>query len=491
MIAERLATPWTPGAGLYSLPGSLVVTLRLGEAPEAIPSQIDVRSRAAAPAVKFGCGQIDRMIRNFANGALISRVHAASASLGQRGKNHQKFNDHEAMSGVSRTFRLDVDPGTPIGRLISALNEVPIVEHASPNYLTSAPFAAPSGVTPATTPPAPPISIEQAWESRDLLFAREAMAYETGDSGTIVAIIDCGISPQHPEMANRFRAGYDTVQLGAGDFATGVKLLGDVAHADNKPIDRFVGHGMGCAGIIGAIGSEIPPGLAGDCPLLPVRVLGAAQLPGKRNPVGLGAISDIDMGLKMAVDLGATVLNMSFGTAESALEPGVPKPHADVVRYALDRGCVLVAASGNSGQEEVYWPAAYDGVIAVGSVGADGKPSHFSTRGNHVAVSATGERVVTCALNGYQLATGTSFAAPFVSAAAALLVSRARRRSYALGSEEVRRLLSETATPWPNKEITGYGSGILNAAAALAALDREVDSSPPAELEPDAPDFLQ
>jgi subtilisin family serine protease len=492
LIAERLATPWTPGAGLYSLPGSLTLTLRLGEAPEEIPSQIDVRSRAVAPAVKFGCGQIDRMIRNFANGALISRVHAASASLGLRGKSHLKFNDREVVSGVSRVFRLDVEPGTPIGRLISALNEVSIVEHASPNYLTSAPFeAAPSGVTPATTPPAPPITLEQAWESRDLLCAREAMAYEPGDSGIIVAIVDCGVSPHHPEMANRFRAGFDTVQLGAGDFATGVKLLGDAAHADNKPIDRFVGHGMGCAGILGAVGNEIPPGLAGDCGLIPIRVLGAAELPGKRTPVGLGAISDIDMGLKMAVDLGATVLNMSFGTAERSLEPGAPKPHAEVVRYALDHGCILVAASGNSGQEEMYWPAAYDGVIAVGSVGADGKPSHFSTRGSHVALSATGERVVTCGLNGYQLATGTSFAAPFVSAAAALLVSRARRRSYVLSSEGVRRLLSETATPWPNKEIMGYGSGILNAAAALAALDREVDSSTPAELEPDAPDFLQ
>jgi subtilisin family serine protease len=483
MITRNLSTPWAPATGGYSLPGSMTLTLRLGEAPDDIPSQIDVRGRAVAPATKLDGGAIDRMIRNLANGALITRVHSAAASLGQRGKGHKKFDDLEEHCGMSRTFRLEVDPGTPIGRLVASLSEVSIVESASPNYLSSAPFDAPP------VSPTAPVRVDQAWESRDLLFAREAMAYEPGDLSVIVAILDCGVSPQHPEV--RFRSGFDSVQLGAGDFASGITLLGDVARADTKPIDRYVGHGMGCAGIIGAVGDEIPPGLAGNCELLPIRVLGAAKLPGKQKPVGLGAATDIDMGMKMAVDLGGKVFNLSFGTADSSLEAGAPKPHADVVRYALSRGCVLVAASGNSGKEEVYWPAAYDGVIAVGSVGADGKPSHFSTRGDHVALSAAGEQVVTCALEGYQLATGTSFAAPFVTAASALLVSRARRRSFALSGEDVRRLLAETATPWPTREVRGYGSGILNAAAALAALDREVDSSPPAEAELDAPDLSQ
>src|SRR5262249_48103696 len=110
----------------------------------------------------------------------------------------------------------------------------------------------------------------------------------------------------------------------------------------------------------------------------------------------------------------------------------------------------------------------------------------------HVALCAVGERVATCSLDGYQLATGTSFAAPFTAAAAALLVSRAQRRSYPLSSEDVRRILMDTATPWPSNgtrgEIKGYGAGILNVVDALAALDREVDRSPPSDADPDAPD---
>jgi subtilisin family serine protease len=484
LIARHLSTPWAPDASLYSLPGSMVLKLRLGEAPEHVPSQIDVRSRAVAAATKLDGGVVDRLIRHYTNGVRISRVHPAAASLGMRGAMHCNFSDEEHICGLSRTFRVDMDRGSPIQRLVDALNDVTTVEGASLNYLCCLPFEA-SAARAAT------LDLAEAWESRDTIFAREAMAYEPGDSGVSVAVVDCGVAPHHPETVHRFRSGFDTVQLGSSDFAPGVTLLGDETLVDTKPIDEYVGHGMACAGIIGAVGQRIPPGLAGECSLLPVRVLGAAKLPGKAEPVGLGAISDIDAGMKMAIDLEGKVLNMSFGTPDSALEPEAPKPHADVVKYALLRGCVLVAASGNSGSEEVYWPAAYEGVIAAGSCGSDEKPSHFTTRGSHVALCAVGERVATCALDGYQLATGTSFAAPFVSAAAALLVSRAQRRSYPLDGPTVRRLLMESATPWPGKDTKGYGTGILNAFAALEALDREIDRSPPEDAEPNAPDITE
>jgi subtilisin family serine protease len=234
---------------------------------------------------------------------------------------------------------------------------------------------------------------------------------------------------------------------------------------------------MGCSGIIGAIGERIPPGLAGNCQILPIRVLGAAQVPGRPAPIGIGSIADIDAGMKMAVDLGAKVLNMSFGTADTALDPVAPKPHTDVVRYACLRGCVLVAASGNSGLHEVYWPAAFNGVIAVGSVGLTGRPSAFTTTGDHVGLCAPGERVATAALDDYQLATGTSFAAPFAAAAAALLVSRAEGRSFPIDGAVVRQILCASTSPF-TMPTAGCGTGILNAFAALQQLDRYIDAAP-------------
>jgi subtilisin family serine protease len=86
-----------------------------------------------------------------------------------------------------------------------------------------------------------------------MIRAPEALAYTPGDPSVIVALVDTGVAPSHPELAGRLRAGFDTVQLGKSDLAFGLQLLGDSARPDTNPTDEFVGHGMGCAGIIGAV----------------------------------------------------------------------------------------------------------------------------------------------------------------------------------------------------------------------------------------------
>ncbi|HEY9229439.1 MAG TPA: S8 family serine peptidase, partial [Gemmatimonadaceae bacterium] len=121
-------------------------------------------------------------------------------------------------------------------------------------------------------------------------------------------------------------------------------------------------------------------------------------------------------------------------------------------------------------------PACIDGVIAVGAVGEDGHPSPFTTTGDHVTLSAPGERVKSAGLSGYQRVTGTSFASPFVAAAAALLVSRAGRRSAPLGGRDALRILRDSARPFPGASMKGHGTGILDVVAALRMLDREIDA---------------
>src|SRR4029453_18571906 len=155
------------------------------------------------------------------------------------------------------------------------------------------------------------------------------------------------------------RAGFDTVDLDAAALGD-LTLVGDNRMHDEDPQDE-VGHGSACAGILRASGSGMPAGVAGLCGLTPVRVLGAALSGSKR--VGVGALANIDAGMKRLIDLGVQVINMSFGHPESSMGGTDPRPHDEVVRYALARGVLLVAASGNSGCEERYYPAAHDGVI--------------------------------------------------------------------------------------------------------------------------------
>jgi subtilisin family serine protease len=460
----RLATPWARRSQLYAAPGALVVKLALGEAPPAIPATRDVRIGAAEASERFGVHRVDAILRHFSPDTRIARVHGAAETVGFPGAGATAFDDIEQLTGLARTFRVHLRHDVSVTDAVDALRGLAVVEDASPHYLCMLPFAAGESVA---------LDLDAAWAPRELIGAAEAMAYARGDPAIVIAILDTGVASGHPELREHLRQGFDTVDIADDDVSTGIEFVGDRSGRDTDP-DDGVGHGTACAGIIGALGERIPPGLAGDCTLLPMRVLGAARVPGKRQPIGVGALVDIDEGVKLCIDLGAKVLNMSFGTPASALGPLDPIPHADVVGYGAARGCIMVAASGNTGDAERMSPACLDGVIAVAAVDGDGAPAPFCTSGDHVALAAPGVRIASPSLDGYQLATGTSFAAPFVAATAGLMASRALARSHPLDGASVERLLRATAHPWPRGE-RGYGDGILDAAAALRALDREID----------------
>jgi subtilisin family serine protease len=466
MIHSRpLVMPWAHRWGVYSTPGSLILKLALGAGAEHVPTNTDIRSGAHPAAAHLDMGPVDRVLGHFSDQVQVSRVHGSARSLGRVGMGHRGYDETEHAIGLSRTFQVDVDDDCNIGDLIDALRHLGVVEYAHPHYLWTTPFE----TAPAS------FGVEEAWEARDRVRASEALAYEPGDPAVIVAVVDTGVTLEHPELEGRLRRGCDTVELVPADVPSGVRLLDAPAAEAGDPEDA-VGHGTSCAAIMGATGAQIPPGLAGACSLLPIRVLGAALFPGKEAPVGIGAITDIDCGVKNAIDLGAKVLNMSFGTPQSLLGPDDPPPHGDVVRYGLARGCVMVAASGNSGKAEAFSPACLDGVLAVGAADRDGRPAAFSTQGPHVAVGAPGVEVVTAGLRGYARVTGTSFAAPFVTAAAALLVSRAERRAFPLDAYTVHRVLRASARPWAAGAAgQGNGAGVLDAHAALTALDRIID----------------
>jgi subtilisin family serine protease len=471
MTIRALGMSWAaPGDRVFSMPRDVLVTMALGEDPAEVPALFDVKRGQANASNSIDGGPVDRIVGELAGSFRAAHVHASAASIALPGQRHLGYSAAEQLTGLARTFILRLPAGAPVGRIAQTLSQISTVTSASPNYVAVTPFNA----EPLAKSFADPKG-DDALRSRALIRAPEALNFEPGDPAVLVGLIDSGIALDHPEIAGKYRAGYDTVQMTDGSCGEGVKLLGDHDRFDRDPTDRFVGHGMGCAGIIGGLGVMMPQGLAGLAQIIPLRALAAAKVPGQGNAIGLGAIADLDAAVKLAVDLGAKVINMSFGTDDTALSPTSPKPHADVVRYALDRGCILVAASGNNGRETRYWPAAYEGVIAVGACGLDKRPTGFSTRGDHVALCAPGERVLSCGLTGYAHITGTSFAAPFVAAAAALLVARGQRRSCPVDGFLAREALTQSAQPFAGDQTKGCGAGVLNALGALKALDSMID----------------
>src|SRR5262249_10782813 len=207
----------------------------------------------------------------------------------------------------------------------------------------------------------------------------EALELEPGDTAIIVGLVDSGVAMRHPELSGRLRPGLTTCDLSDDPLDPAVTLVRPPPHGQDVSDDE--GHGTACAGIMVANGYQIFRGCAGAARLLPVKALVGAYLSGQASATAVGSLADIDAGLKTCIDLDARVVNLSFGTPETDLEPGDPIPHLDIVRYAAGRNCLLVAASGNQGDLVKYYPAALPGVIAVGSIDEDGVPSRFSSRG--------------------------------------------------------------------------------------------------------------
>jgi subtilisin family serine protease len=450
-----------------AVPRRLLLTMKLGEMPEHIPGLRAVHAFGTPQAEHVDGGVIDRILRHHGGAIRVARLHSARVRRAERGNviGARRFDDVEQLSGVARVLRIEVREAERMRSLMLALAELPMVEHVGVDYLCQAPFDAAVAAGEARQ------AGNAAW-AHEAIRLPQALRLEPGDPAIVVGLADTGVAMRHAELDTRVRAGFDSVDLDP-QAVGGLTLVGDFRHRGQRP-DDDVGHGTGCAGILVARGSGMPSGGAGLCGLTPVRVLGAAIGADARR-FGVGALDNIDAGMKRLVDLGVKVINMSFGTPDSLLGGDAPRPHEEVIRYALARGVILVAASGNSGLEERFHPAAHAGVIAVGAVDDAMKPASFSTRGSHVALCAPGRDIVTCGLDGYQRATGTSFAAPFVAAVCALMASRAQRRAWPLSGEDCKRLLIASARPFARAGVSGCGHGVLDAAAALRALDDDID----------------
>jgi subtilisin family serine protease len=452
----------------------LQVTLRAGEMPGHMPAHVDHLAGAREPAASIDGGPVDRAIARFGGAFRATSVYPARRALGHVGEQHVGYDDREHAHGLSRTVRVRVADASRVADAVAALRQLSVVEHVRPETLATTP--APVHHAQDLCDPVP---------AHALVRAGYAHTGEHGDERVRVAIIDSGVAMGHPELQRQLLAGYDTVDLGAGHIGD-LELVGHSRGRDFNPRDE-VGHGSHVAGVVGAQGYRMRRGVAGLSLLLPIRVLAAALAPGHSRPIGVGGLSDIDCGLKVACDLGARVFNMSFGTSEKSLDPDAPPPHAEVVRYAAERGVVLVAAMGNTGDDERLWPAAHPDVIAVGAVDGELRPSSFTTRGAHVALSAPGEHVWSLDLHGYRCSSGTSHAAPFVAGAAALLLSRAHRAGVQLGGAEVRRLLLDSVQARPPEGWNrAMGHGVLDVTAAVRAFDRALVTGSSASARSDA-----
>lgn len=365
------------------------------------------------------------------------------------------WDEDERISGFNRVYRLILTKSTDIpSGLINAIAVLPTVEAAVRGKVVTA------DLPPVT---AKPFSLETDQRSRDAIYLPEAHDYSKGDPEITIAVLDTGIDLDHPELTEVLLPGYDFVNIidGAGKF------VGDYLGYDEDPDDE-VGHGTHVAGIISGQGIDMPLGVVPRCKILPVRVLGAMKRGSKK--VGAGLVDNINSGIKWAIDHGANVINMSLGIEHT----GGGLPHEDVVNYARRKGVSIVAASGNDGQDHLYYPGALPHVIAVGALDEAGDIAHFSTYGKQVDFAAPGTDIYSTYIdNDYGFSTGTSHASPFVAGAIALLKSYAlQKHDTHLSDRQVKHLLKHTSDKLDRRfKHAKAGFGKLNLLDALRLLE--------------------
>ncbi|MGK7916081.1 MAG: S8 family serine peptidase [Prochloraceae cyanobacterium] len=371
----------------------------------------------------------------------------------------RQWSTSECDCGLHRIYRviLQEDRAVPPS-LLRDLFQLPIVESVAIGEIGYADL-------PELQPTQ--MSLETGARSRQTIGVPDAhQLFTRGDERVTVAVLDTGIDLNHPELADALLPGYDFVDIihGAGKF------VGDFLGFDEKPDDE-VGHGTHVAGIIAAKGERMPPGVVPKCKILPVRVLGAMKKGNKR--VGSGLIDNINAGIKWAIDQGADVINMSLGVKNT----GGGLPHQEVVDYAQRKGVTLIAASGNDGKEEFYYPGALPHVITVGAIDEFDQVAPFSTYGKQVDFVAPGTDIYSSYIeDDYAFSTGTSHAAPFVAGAVALLKSYALvKGEMKLGDRQIKYLLQQTADKVDRRfKDRKAGFGKLNLVDALRLLDAKL-----------------
>lgn len=256
------------------------------------------------------------------------------------------------------------------------------------------------------------------------------------DNEIVVAVLDTGLDVNQPDLVGRITDGYD--------FVENTSAMTDVAGHGTKVsscIAATANNGIGIAGSAGTANVKIAPYRIGVQTLSNDAIYAALMDAANRTDV--------------------RIINLSFGSNE--YNPS----QAEAIAYAISKGKIIIACSGNHGAETdgvdpYYYPASYPGVISVGSMGLDGEIAAFSQTNDAVDLYAPGESLmVLLPENRIGWENGTSFSAAVVSGICASLLAQ----DPSLTATEIESLLKETSVSFGET-----GTGLVQADQALEVL---------------------
>ena len=321
----------------------------------------------------------------------------------------QKKNNLRGQSGIGKLKVTDRDVSTVALEMLLD----PQVEFAEPNFVIAKDAVIPNDA-----------HFNEQWALRNTgqnsgqvdsdINAVGAWNTTTGSRSTVIAVIDSGVDFSHPDLINNQ---WLNPMPGAEGDMHGWDFV-----SNSPTIQDEQGHGTAIAGIIAAEGNNSigTTGVMWRAALMSLRVL---------DNTGTGDIANAVEAIDYAVDHGAQVINLSWGTVGQSIAL------KQAIERALRRGVVVVCSAGNSGQDldtSPYYPASF-GLKDLITVAATDNQDQLTTWSNwgarKVTVAAPGTNILTTQRGGgYWSVTGTSAAAPLVSGIAGLLKTLASGR---------------------------------------------------------------
>tara|TARA_B110000046_G_scaffold88676_2_gene96830 strand:+ start:69878 stop:72682 length:2805 start_codon:yes stop_codon:yes gene_type:complete len=303
---------------------------------------------------------------------------------------------------LSTMYSVQIDPLADVKKILAQFNNMESVAYAEEKVINELTY------TPNDT------LLGRQWYIRAVDLFR-AWDIQQGDTSVVIAFTDTGTDIDHPDMVANYAYNYNDPVNGIDDDNDGFidNYLGwDVADNDNDAGFENSGHGINVGGLISAVTDNVT-GLSGagfKTKLLPVKI----------DQSSTGILTSAYEGIVYAADHGAFIINNSWGET-------VYRQYAqEIINYAaLNKGCLIIAATGNNKFENRFYPAAYDNVLAVGSlttadtVKSDVRGSNY---GYWTDIMAPGDNMLTTnAIGGYGVNGGTSMAAPIVAGIAGLV----------------------------------------------------------------------
>ncbi len=355
-----------------------------------------------------------------------------------------------------------------IGALMKELAANPMVEYAEPVPLNVTGYT-PNDLGSNTT--------TGQWGLYKIK-GREAWDISKGDSAITVAVVDDGMNIFHNDLNNNvWRNPKEIAGNKIDDDNNGYvdDIFGfDVGDKDPDPFHPNTNftHGTHVGGIAGAV-SNNQLGVASigyNISLMAVKCTFNSQSSTASIPMGYE-------GVTYAASAGANIINCSWSSGQFS------QTAQTVIDFAVSKGSIVVAAASNDGVEQIRYPAAYDGVIAVASTDINDNKSSFSNYGTWVDVSAPGSRIrSTIATGSYSTFDGTSMATPMVAGLLGLMKSHNPNVTNA----QLEQCLVSSAEPIDalNQTYAGkIGSGRIDAEKSLQCVGALLNATPKAQIQ--------